>query len=67
MGKKDISESEIEEFRKIIRETKSLEYANDLAQSLIQKGKKELANIGFNAQAKQNLMALADYMTQREI
>ncbi|EKE22033.1 MAG: hypothetical protein ACD_7C00077G0012 [uncultured bacterium] len=67
LGKKDISESEIEEFRKIIRETKSLEYANDLAQSLIQKGKKELANIGFNAQAKQNLLALADYMTQREI
>ncbi|KKP67962.1 MAG: hypothetical protein UR66_C0009G0052 [Candidatus Moranbacteria bacterium GW2011_GWE1_35_17] len=67
LGKKDISEVEIEEFRKIIRETEALDYSNILAQKLIKEGKEALHNIGFNKESEKTLLALADYMTQREI
>ncbi|MFZ2154045.1 MAG: polyprenyl synthetase family protein [Candidatus Moraniibacteriota bacterium] len=67
LGKKDIQETEIEEFRNIIRQTKSLDYANNLAQKLITEGKNELNNIGFNQPTQDRLAALADYLTQREI
>ncbi len=67
LGKKDITKAEIEEFRKIIRETKSLEYANALAKKLISEGKAELASIGFDKKTEKILLALADYMAQREI
>lgn len=67
LGKKDISKDEIEEFRKIIRETGALDYANNLAQKLIKEGKEALPNIGFNEDTQKILLALADFMAKREI
>lgn len=67
VGKKDITKKEIEEFRKIIRETKALDYANNLAQKLVEEGKREVANIGFDKETQKILLALADYMTKRKI
>lgn len=67
LGKKDISKDEVEEFRKVIRETGSLDYANDLAQKLIKEGKEALKNIGFKGEVEETLLALADYMAKREI
>lgn len=67
LGKKDISKDEVEEFRKIIRETGALDYSNVLAQKLIKEGKEALGNIGFNPNTEKILLALADYLAEREI
>jgi len=67
LGKKDITRDEVEEFRNVIRETKSLQYANTLAKKLVKQGKAEIKNIGFTQEIKTILLALADYMAQREI
>lgn len=67
LGKKDLSKSELEKFRKIIKDTKSFDYANNLAQELVSKGKAELENISLTKEAKDFLYAIADYITQREL
>ncbi|MGW8185085.1 MAG: polyprenyl synthetase family protein [Candidatus Moraniibacteriota bacterium] len=67
VGKRDITKKEIEEFRNIIRETKALDYANNLAQKLVEEGKSEVVNIGFDKETQKILLALADYMTKRKI
>ncbi|MFA6184261.1 MAG: polyprenyl synthetase family protein [Parcubacteria group bacterium] len=67
VGKKDITKAEVEEFRNVIRETKSLDYANALAKKLIEKGKAEIKDIGFTEEIKTILLALADYMAKRDI
>jgi geranylgeranyl diphosphate synthase type I len=67
LGKKDLTKMEIKKFRNIIRETGALEYANVLAKKLIAKGKSNIEKIGFNKVVKKRLLALADYMAQREV
>lgn len=70
LGKENINKQEIEEFKKIIEDTGSLDYSNNLAKKLIEDGKRELENITdseFSLEAKEFLRSIADYMTQREI
>ena len=67
LGKKDLSQKEIEEFRKIIVETEALDYANNLARKMIQEGKDELGKIKMEPEAKEFLANVADFMIEREL
>ncbi len=68
LGKKDLTEKELEEFRQIIRETGSLEYSQALSQGLVEESKAALSEIEFkNETARKFLEALADYMVTREV
>lgn len=67
LGKDDLTIAEIQEFRKIIVDTGSLEYSKNLVYSLIQEGKSHIDGIGFNDEAKKFLLAIADYMASREM
>ncbi|MFP4403205.1 MAG: polyprenyl synthetase family protein [Candidatus Woesearchaeota archaeon] len=66
LGKKDISINEINEFIKIITETKSLDYSINKARRLIKKSKLELKKINMNDNVKIFLESIADFMLMRE-
>lgn len=67
LGKKDLSREDIEKFRKIIKETGALDYAKSLADSYIEKGKKELEKMGMQKETNDFLYGMADYMISREL
>ncbi len=67
LGKRDLAGSDIENFRNIIRETASLDYANRKAMELISDGKNALAKLNFKKETKEFLLGMADYMVQREV
>jgi len=67
LGKKDLTLGEIELFRKVIRETGSLEYAQKLSLGYIEKGKKALDKIEMKKETKDFLLGMADYMIQRDV
>lgn len=67
LGKQDITLSDINNFRQIITETGSLDYARNLAHKLIQAGKDKIAKIKLNQETKLFLLGIADYMSEREI
>lgn len=67
LGKKDLSQHELEEFRNIIISTGSLEYAKELATTLIAKGKKKLEKSDIDPEAKEFLLGIADHMLNRDI
>lgn len=67
IGKKDISNGEVEEFRAIIKDTGSLDYSKKLAQSLVAEGLNELGKISFkNEQSRIFLEGIAKYIIERE-
>jgi geranylgeranyl diphosphate synthase type I len=66
LGKSDLTEDELDEFREVIRSTGSLEYARKLATSLIVKAKKEIEKAAMDMEAKEFLSGIADYMLNRE-
>lgn len=67
LGKKNLTKGEIEKFKKIIIETGSLRYAQELSRDLIKEGKEFLKDLDFNKESKDFLYAIADYMAEREI
>lgn len=68
LGKKDLGADELEEFREAIRSTGALEYAQNLSSRLVEEAKKALSEIDFkNAEAREFLEALADYIISREV
>ncbi len=67
LGKKDLTQAEIKEFRNVILETGSLDYARNLARKLILESKKELQNLRINPEAKNFLLEIADFMIEREL
>lgn len=67
LGKKDLTRSDLENFREVIRETGSLEYAKNLSMSLVLKAKNELQALKINKEAKDFLSDIADYMIEREL
>lgn len=67
LGRKNLTIKEIELFRKVIRETGSLEYAKNLSFEYIKKGKEALDKIGMKKESKDFLLGMADYMIQREV
>jgi geranylgeranyl diphosphate synthase, type I len=67
LGKKDLSPEDVENFRKIIINTGALDYAKNMAESLISKGKKVLEGVVIEKKAKEFLLGIADYMINREL
>ncbi len=65
LGNKKISFKNIEKFKKIIKSTGALEYNQNLARKLIEKGKRELKKIRMTKEAKSFLLELADYLIGR--
>ncbi|MDO8529416.1 MAG: polyprenyl synthetase family protein [bacterium] len=66
-GNQSITKKEVGEFRKIIIETGSLEYAKNLSTELISGGKRELEKLEIKGEAKNFLLGMADYMMSREV
>lgn len=67
LGKRDLNFNDIKNFRNIITETGSLEYAENMARKYINEGKKELDKLEIKKEARDFLMGMADYMVQREL
>jgi geranylgeranyl diphosphate synthase type I len=67
LGKPNLSQKEIEEFRNIIISTGSLEYAKNLARKFIIKGKRALIAAKIKKETKDFLLGVADYMIKREL
>ncbi len=68
LGKRDLTEGEIGDFRNIIRETGSLDYSLKLAEKLVATSLVALKNIEFkNNDAKKFLEGIAEYIIKREV
>jgi geranylgeranyl diphosphate synthase type I len=67
LGKPNLNHREIEEFRNIITDTGSLDYAKNLARKLITKGKQALISAKIKKETKDFLLGIADYMISREL
>jgi geranylgeranyl diphosphate synthase, type I len=67
LGKKDLSKKELEEFRKVIIDTGSLGYSEDLAKKFAGDSLCALDQIGArNPEANDFLLGIARYMVERE-
>jgi geranylgeranyl diphosphate synthase type I len=68
LGKKDLTESEANDFREIIRETGSLDYSQKLAKKLVAQSLLAIKEIKFkNVEAKKFLEGIAEYIIKREV
>ncbi|MFA5926455.1 MAG: polyprenyl synthetase family protein [Parcubacteria group bacterium] len=67
LGKKDVTNQEVEMFRDAVRETGSLEYSQNLAKTLVKKGKKALEKAEIKEETKEFLTGIADYIVNREV
>ena len=68
LGKKDLNNIELEEFRQILTETESLKYCQDLSEKFVEEALLALKNIDFkNDEAKYFLENLARYIIKREV
>lgn len=67
LGRRDVSQKEIESFRDIIRETGSLAYSQDLARHHIETGKKIISKSRLDGETKEFLSGIADYIVNREV
>jgi geranylgeranyl diphosphate synthase, type I len=68
LGKKDLKMQELEDFRKIIKETGSLEYSQNLSEKLVKESLGALCEVDFkNEEAKFFLEGIASYMVKREV
>ena len=67
LGKKGLSEDEIDQFKKAIEDTGALEYAKNLSQGYIAEAKDKISILEIEQEPKEFLMGIADYMTNREL
>jgi geranylgeranyl diphosphate synthase type I len=69
LGKKDLTKQEFADFKQVVVETGSLEYAKNLAMQLINEGKKSLLNpkMEIKKESKDFLDGIADYIISRVI
>ncbi len=65
LGNPQISLIDIEEVREIMRTSGALDYARSYVKSLTEEGKKQLKELSINANVKQILEGLADYIAER--
>lgn len=66
LGKKNLTSKEIKEFQDIIRETGSLDYAQNISRKLILKSQKAIEGEEILPEAKEFLLELAEHMVKRE-
>ena len=67
LGKNNLTASDVEKFRGIIKETGSLNYAQNLARKFIFQSKQEIKKAKISKEAKDFLLGIADYMIDREV
>jgi geranylgeranyl diphosphate synthase, type I len=67
LGKRDVSQTEIEIFRNAIKNTGSLKYSQDLARKYVEEGKKVIEKSDFEKEAKEFMIGIADYIINREV
>lgn len=65
MSQGKVENIDVRNFRRIVRDTGALDYANDLAKAYIAEGKKALARVKITKEAKVFLSGLADFMVLR--
>ncbi len=67
LGKKNIFERELKEFRKIITDSGALKYSQNKSQRMVDKALRALKNVDFkNNEAKIFFKGVAEYIVQRE-
>lgn len=66
LGKTDLNQKDLDNFRKIIKDTGALAYAENMAAKLIADGKRALEKATGNEGAKEFLLGIADYMLRRK-
>jgi len=67
LGNKNLTQPELEQFKKVIIETESLKYAQELAKKMIFEAKGKIKNVNIDKEAKEFLLGIADYMLNREV
>lgn len=67
LGKKNISDEELKEFRRVITDTGSLEYSKNKCEEYINKAKHALSQLEAEETSLGFLKSLADYMLLRDI
>ncbi|MBU4216483.1 polyprenyl synthetase family protein [Candidatus Parcubacteria bacterium] len=67
LGNKNLTETDLADFKQVIIDTGSLKYAQAMATKLITKAKNEITNQKISKEAKDFLINIADYMLNREI
>ncbi len=68
LGKENLKKEELEEIRKIIRETGSLEYSQNIAEKFVSESLDALSEINFkNQEAKEFFEGIARYMVSRSV
>jgi len=68
LGKKDLSEAELDKFRSVIKESGALEYSQNLSEKMVAEALEALSNIDFkNEEAKVFFEGIVQYMVKREI
>jgi geranylgeranyl diphosphate synthase, type I len=66
-GKKNLTGRDISDFRRIIKETGALDYANEKADKMIKKSQEALGTIDIAPESKEFLVELNEYLGRREI
>lgn len=67
LGKKNLTQKEIEAFRSVIKETGALDYAKKMSMDLIIQGRKAIEKSKIKKESKEFLVGIAEYMINREI
>jgi geranylgeranyl diphosphate synthase, type I len=67
MGNPNAGDREVEEFKKIVINTGSLEYSKNFSQKLIERGKDAIEKGDIPKNAKDFLTGIADYLMSREV
>ncbi|HEX7586217.1 MAG TPA: polyprenyl synthetase family protein [Patescibacteria group bacterium] len=71
LGNRSLTLEELEEFKKVIMETGSLDYAKNLSLSLVAKGKKALesssSQVRMEKEAEDFLLSIGDYIISRTV
>ncbi|MBI2546744.1 polyprenyl synthetase family protein [Candidatus Woesearchaeota archaeon] len=66
LGNKSITREQIDEIRNIVLESGALDYCQNLVRQLSEQAKTHIRHSGFRPEGKSFLLAIADYMTQRD-
>ena len=67
LGNDSLTQNDLNQFRIVITETGSLEYAQKLAQKLISEAKQKIDRVAITEESKYFLVGIADYMLNREV
>ena len=66
LGNKNLTSSELEEVREIIKATGSMDYSKKLAKELAEQAVDAIKNASITQEGKDFLVSMADYMVNRE-